>query len=162
MLSLCLACHFLTLAAAVPHDKVAVLHTTNADSAAPLATTIRLSVNSLNPGSYLGPTLMSAATTLMAPGEVAPGACQTYAILSARGTSESQINPAGSRGLISAVLATVPHGESYEVVYPASINLITDPETGAVDLMQHLGAMLQKCPAQKIIFFGYCEIDPFI
>lgn len=97
-------------------------------------------------------------TRMLGPGDLMmQGLCKSYAILSARGTGETQVDPRGSKGLLANVLATVPRGEAYEVVYPASGNVLADPESGAADVIRHARAMLEKCPTQKMVYFGYCK-----
>lgn len=96
-------------------------------------------------------------STPLIPGTIVAGPCKAYAIISARGTTESQIDPNGSRALLATVLARVAGGESYEVVYPASANFLTDPETGASDVVRHVTALLDKCPDEKLVYFGYCK-----
>ncbi|KAH9816476.1 family 5 carbohydrate esterase [Melampsora americana] len=83
--------------------------------------------------------------------------CTTYKIVSARGTGESQAQPTGYRGFISGVLATVPGGENYEVVYPATTDYARGPFQGATDANRYLTRQQSQCPEQVYVLIGYSE-----
>ncbi|EGG13084.1 cutinase [Melampsora larici-populina 98AG31] len=83
--------------------------------------------------------------------------CTTYKIVSARGTGESQVRPTGYRGFINGVLAAVPGGANYEVVYPASVDYTTGPLQGAADANRYLTAQQSQCPEQVYVLIGYSE-----
>ncbi|KAH9816634.1 family 5 carbohydrate esterase [Melampsora americana] len=83
--------------------------------------------------------------------------CNTYKIISARGTGESQARPIGNRGFISGVLAAVPNGANHEVVYPASADFTGGPIQGAADANAFLTQQQSQCPKQTYVLIGYSQ-----
>ncbi|KAG7562274.1 hypothetical protein FFLO_02262 [Filobasidium floriforme] len=83
--------------------------------------------------------------------------CPRYEVISARGTGESQSSPRGNAGTVRGILAAVPGGRNYEVVYGATSNFATGPATGARDLISRVTTVRRTCPDTKFVFVGYSQ-----
>lgn len=84
--------------------------------------------------------------------------CGRYLIVAARGTTEDQDHPLGSKNLIERVGAAVPGGRSYQVHYNATFQgLLTNPEIGAVDMASRVALFQAACPDQKLVLFAYSQ-----
>ncbi|EGG04093.1 family 5 carbohydrate esterase [Melampsora larici-populina 98AG31] len=114
-------------------------------------------MNSMNVAIILA-TCFSFLEVLIAKPLVAGGsACNTYTIISARGTGETQARPIGNRGFINGVLAAVPGGANHEVVYPASADFTGGPIQGAAEANSFLTQQKSQCPEQTYVLIGYSQ-----
>lgn len=84
--------------------------------------------------------------------------CNSYALISARGTGEPQGPSTGFKGMIAHTLASVPGGVEYDVVYPAA----GDPTQqttyiGSRDILRYISEGMAACPDQKYALLGYSQ-----
>lgn len=100
-------------------------------------------------------TLLTALTATASP--VPRAACPAYQLVSARGTFEPQTGTVQLTNTVNDILAAVPGGSTYEVVYPAFINYVSGPFEGANDLNAHVKAQHAACPNTKFVLLGYSE-----
>lgn len=105
------------------------------------------------------PQVDGSAVPTFASAEVVPtGACDTYQIIGARGTSESQSSTSvGYANLIKIVKATIPGGSNMEIQYSSNAEYVITPMEGAHSAASYLTAQTLKCPDQKYVFVGYSK-----
>lgn len=80
-------------------------------------------------------------------------------VVTARGTTESQTDPVGSRVWKAGVMKAIPDATVYEAVYPASFATVatTGPKVAARDMLNHIKSRAKSCPSTRFILFGYSQ-----
>ncbi|KAK4623980.1 Carboxylesterase Culp1 [Fulvia fulva] len=99
-------------------------------------------------------TLATLASTLA----LASAACNDYTLINARGTGELQGESIGFRTMIDQVLAAVPNGSIYNVVYPAAPDITQQTTSiGSSDIARFIQTGLSSCPQQRYVLLGYSQ-----
>ena len=81
--------------------------------------------------------------------------CDSYVIISTRGTGEAQGLSSGFSIMNSQILAQLPNGSIYDTVYPAGIN--QNSSAGTTDIVNQVTTDLSINPAQCFILEGYSQ-----
>lgn len=84
--------------------------------------------------------------------------CDTYQIISARGTGEAQSSGSPDyANLIKIVEATIPGGSNMEIQYSSMAEYIFSPSDGADSAASYLSSQMLKCPNQIYVLVGYSK-----
>lgn len=81
--------------------------------------------------------------------------CQSYVIISIRGTYELQGRSIAFASMINDTFAAVPGGIEYDAVYPAAANQTA--YLGADDVTRYITTGLESCPDQSYAILGYSQ-----
>lgn len=82
--------------------------------------------------------------------------CSSYLLIEARGTREPQGPSPVFKTMNARILATVPNGTDYPVIYPADINL-KNVDIGVRDIIREINARLSDDPNTCFVLQGYSQ-----
>ncbi|TKY88082.1 hypothetical protein EX895_003178 [Sporisorium graminicola] len=81
--------------------------------------------------------------------------CPSYLLIEARGTGEPQGPSLGFKTMNARILATVPNGTDYPVVYPA--DPFNQVDVGVRDIIREINARLADDPDTCFVLQGYSQ-----
>lgn len=80
--------------------------------------------------------------------------CNSYVLISTRGTNEAQGHSKAFPSLISQVLAKIPGGLEYDTVYPA---VDGSAQMGTDAIVSYINNGTKNCPSQRYVLLGYSQ-----